>query len=75
MKNFQFIYIYQVAVGGKAHKAGVIEGYHITKINGEETFQMNHNDAKSVIKNAGWQFMLELRYFVENQSFQIFLYK
>jgi len=56
----QLLTVSKVAVGGKAHKAGVIEGYHITKINGEETFQMNHNDAKSVIKNAGWQFMLEL---------------
>jgi len=56
----QLLTVSKVAVGGKAHKAGVVEGYSITKINGEETCQMNHNDAKSIIRNAGWQFVLEL---------------
>ena len=55
---FSFV---KVTAGGKAAKAGVVQGYIIEKVNGEEFSNLSHHAAQNKIKNAGFSLSLTLR--------------
>ena len=59
-KYFSDFY-FQVTAGGKAARSGVIEGYVIEKVNGEEFSNLTHHEAQNKIKGAGHSLSLTLR--------------
>nr|CAB3264640.1 palladin-like [Phallusia mammillata] len=53
-KDFhQPLAIAKVTAGGKASRSGVIEGYIIEKVNGDDFANLGHHEAQNKIKSAG----------------------
>ncbi|XP_076819190.1 uncharacterized protein LOC143464982 [Clavelina lepadiformis] len=60
-KDFhQPLAIGKVTSGGKASRSGVVEGYLIEKVNGEEFSNLTHHEAQNKIKSAGFTLTLML---------------
>ena len=50
-----------MTAGGKAAKSGVVEGYIIERVNGEEFSNLSHHEAQNKIKSAGFSLAMTLR--------------
>nr|XP_002127748.1 palladin-like [Ciona intestinalis] len=60
-KDFRLpLAIGKVKAGGKASKCGVVEGYWIEKVNGEDFTNLGHHEAQNKIKSAGATLVMEL---------------